>query len=149
MAAKIRIVLIASAALIVAALLAAATAQPFGPGPGIMGPGMMGPGMMGSWMSGRRGFGGMCNPAATGFAEWRTDRIAELVKLTDAQRAKFDEFKAASIKAAEVMRNACQTDVPANHRGPNRSHGKTHGHHAAGDPDHAARAGSILRNAQR
>jgi hypothetical protein len=112
MAARSRIVVIASAALIVAALLAAATAQPFGPGPGIMGPGMMGPGMMGSWMTGRRGFGGMCNPAATGFAEWRTDRIAELVKLTDAQRAKFDEFKAASIKAAEVMRNACLTEVP-------------------------------------
>jgi hypothetical protein len=107
MAARLRVVAIASAALIAAALLAAATAQPFGPGPGIMGPGMMG-----SWMTGRRGFGGMCNPAATGFAEWRTDRIAELVKLTDAQRAKFDEFKAASIKAAEVMRNACLTEVP-------------------------------------
>jgi LTXXQ motif family protein len=112
MAAKFRIVLIASAALIVAALFAAATAQPFGPG-GIMGPGMMtGPGMMGSWMAGRHGFGGMCNPAATGFAEWRTDRIAELIKPTDAQRAKFDEFKAASIKSAEVMRNACLTEVP-------------------------------------
>ena len=114
MAAKFRIALIASAALLGAALLAAAAAQPYGPGAGIMGPGMMsGPGMMGSWMMGRRGFGGMCNPAATGFAEWRTDRIAELVKLTDAQRAKFDEFKAASIKSAEVMRDACQTDVPA------------------------------------
>ena len=55
----------------------------------------------------------MCNPAATGFAEWRTDRIAELVKLTDAQRAKFDEFKAASVKSAEVMRDACQAEVPA------------------------------------
>jgi len=114
MAAKFRIALIASVVLVGAALLAAATAQPYGPGPGIMGPGMMsGPGMMGSWMMGRRGFGGMCNPAATGFAEWRTDRIAELVKLTDAQRAKFDEFKAASIKSAEIMRNACQADVPA------------------------------------
>jgi hypothetical protein len=113
MAARLRIALIASVALIVAALLAAATAQPFGPGPGIMGPGMMtGPGMMGPWMPGRRGFGGMCNPAATGFAEWRTDRLAELIKPTDAQRAKFDEFKAASIKAAEVMRNACLTEVP-------------------------------------
>jgi hypothetical protein len=53
------------------------------------------------------GFGAMCNPDATGFAEWRADRIAELVKLTDAQRIKFDEFK-----SAEVMRNACLTDVP-------------------------------------
>ena len=114
MAAKFRIVLMATAALVVAALLAAAVAQPYGPGAGMMGPGMMsGPGVMGSWMMGRRGFGGMCNPAAAGFAEWRTDRIAELVKPTDAQRAKFDEFKAASIKSAEVMRSACQADVPA------------------------------------
>ena len=112
MAARFGITLIASAALGVSVLLATATAQP-GPGSGFMGPGMMsGPGMMGSGMMGRRGFGAMCNPGASGFAEWRADRIAELVKLTDAQRDKFDEFTAASIKAAEVMRSACQTDVP-------------------------------------
>ena len=114
MAAKFRIVLVAFVALGVGALLAtAATAQP-GPGQGgFMGPGMMsGPGMRGHWMMGRRGFGAMCHPGASGFAEWRADRIAELVKLTDAQRGKFDEFKAASIKSAEVMRNACQADVP-------------------------------------
>jgi hypothetical protein len=63
-------------------------------------------------MMGRRGFGAMCNPGANGFAEWRADRIDELVKLTDAQRGKFDEFRAASIKSAEVVRNACLTDVP-------------------------------------
>lgn len=114
MPAKLSIVLIAAASLLIAALLAAATAQPYGPGVGIMGPGMMsGPGMAGSWMTGRRGFGGMCNPSATGFAEWRADRIAELVKLTDAQRSKFDDFKAASIKSAEVMRGACPADIPA------------------------------------
>ena len=113
MAIRLRIALIAVVALMGAAILAAATAQPNGPGAGMMGPGMMsGQGMMGSWM-GRRGFGGMCNPGATGFAEWRTDRIAELVKPTDAQRVSFDEFKAASIKSAEIMRGACQTDVPA------------------------------------
>jgi hypothetical protein len=37
------------------------------------------------------GFSAMCNPDATGFAEWQADRIAELVKLTDAQRSKFDQ----------------------------------------------------------
>lgn len=113
MATKFGIVLIVSAALGGSALLATATAQPYGPGPGFMGPGMMsGPGMMGPWMMGRRGFGAMCNPGASGFAEWRADRIAELVKLTDAQRAAFDAFKEASSKSAEVMRNACQADVP-------------------------------------
>ncbi len=112
MAVKFRIVLVLSAALGITALLAAATAQPYGPGAGIMGPGMMtGPGM-GPWMMGRRGLGGACNPAAAGFAEWRTDRLAEQIKLTDAQRAKFDEFKAASIKSAEVMRDACLAEVP-------------------------------------
>jgi LTXXQ motif family protein len=114
MAVRFRIALIAAVALVGAAILAAATAQPYGPGAGMMRLGMMsGQGMMGSWMMGRRDFGGMCNPAATGFAVWRTDRIAELVKPTDAQRARFDEFKVASIKSAETMRDACQTDVPA------------------------------------
>jgi hypothetical protein len=112
-AVRLRTVLIASAALGITALLATAAAQPYGPGAGILGPGMMtGPGVMGPWMMGRRGFGGMCNPAATGFAEWRTNRLAELIKLTDAQRTKFDEFKSASIKSAEVMRSACLGDVP-------------------------------------
>jgi LTXXQ motif family protein len=113
MAAKSGMVLVAFTALGIITLLATAVAQPHGPGAGFMGPGMMsGPGMMGPGMMGRHGFGGMCNPGANGFAEWRADRIAELVKLTDAQRGKFDEFKAASIKSAEVMRDACQTDVP-------------------------------------
>jgi LTXXQ motif family protein len=113
MAAKSRMVLVACTAMGIIALLATAAAQPYGPGAGFMGPGMMaGPGMMGPGMMGRHGFAGMCNPGANGFAEWRADRIAELVKLTDAQRGRFDEFKAASIKSAEVMRDACQTDVP-------------------------------------
>ena len=107
MAAKFRIVVITSAALGLAALLATATAQPYGPGSA-----MMGRGMMGSWMMGGRGAGGMCNPATAGFAGWRADRVAELIKPTDAQRPKFEEFKAASIKSAEAMRDACQADVP-------------------------------------
>ncbi len=111
MAAKFRIVVIASAAMSIAlgiaALLPAATAQPYGPGSG-----MMGRGMMGSWMMGGRSAGGICNPAAAGFSGWRADRIAELIKPTDAQRPQFEEFKAASIKSAEAVREACQADVP-------------------------------------
>ena len=106
MAAKFGIVLVASAALGIAALLATATAQPYGPGSG-----MMGRGMMGSWMMGGRG-GGACNPAAAGHFGWRAERLAELIKPTDAQRAKFDDFKSASIKAADLMRDACRADVP-------------------------------------
>ena len=68
---------------------------------------MMGPGMMD-----RPQFGRMCNPRSAGFAEWRLDRLERVVKPTDAQRAKFDEFKAASNKAAETVRAACSTDIP-------------------------------------
>ena len=107
MAAKFKIVVSTSAALGRAALLATAAAQPYGPGSG-----MMGRGMMGSWMMGGRGAGGMCNPVGPGFSGWRADRVAELIKPTDAQRPKFEEFKAASIKSAEAMRDACQADVP-------------------------------------
>jgi LTXXQ motif family protein len=79
-------------------------AQPFDRG----GPGyMMGPAMMEV-----RLFGRMCGPRAVGFAEWRLDRMERAVKPTEAQRAKFDEFKAASTKAVEAMRAACPTDVP-------------------------------------
>lgn len=102
-----RISLIASTTLALAALVAAADAQPYGPGSGMMGPGMiMGPGMHGR-------FSRMCGPAAAGFAEWRIDRLEKLIKPTDAQRGKFEEFKAASKKAAEMMRSACPTEVPA------------------------------------
>ena len=106
MAAKSRMVVVVSAALGVAALLATATAQSRAPGFG-----MTGRGMMGSWMMGGRG-GGACNPAAAGLFGWRGDELAELIKPTDAQRAKFDEFRAASIKAADSMRDACRADVP-------------------------------------
>lgn len=69
---------------------------------------MMGPGMMD-----RGHFGRMCSPRSAGFAEWRIDRMERAVKPTDAQRAKFDELKAASGKAAEAMRAACAAEVPA------------------------------------
>jgi Spy/CpxP family protein refolding chaperone len=100
--ARLRIALIASAALVVAALLAAAVAQPFGPGAG----------MGRSWMLGRGGFRGACSPAAADFGERRAERFADLVKPTEAQRAKFDEFKAASIKSARMMREACPAEAP-------------------------------------
>lgn len=107
------LVLVALIALTIGAPPRPAAAQPFGPSAGVFGPGTMGgPGMMGWWRSGRRGFAGMCNPAATGFAEWRADQLAELIKPTEAQRAKFDDFKVASMKAADLMRNTCRTDVP-------------------------------------
>lgn len=104
MVAGVRVALAASVALITAAQFTPATAQPAG---GYF----MGPGMMGGMM-GRHGYGAMCNPAMAGFAEWRADRLADQIKLTDTQRAKFDEFKAAAVKSGEAMRGACAADVP-------------------------------------
>ena len=68
-----------------------------------MGPGMMGRGMMGA---------GMCNPRAAGLAEWRVQVIERRVKPTDAQRASFDELKAASVKAAATIASACPREFP-------------------------------------
>lgn len=106
MAVRLKMILIGSA-LLVAALLVAAMAQPYGPVGAIMRQGMMGP-----WVMGRHSFGGICNQATSGFAGWRADRIAELAKPTDAQRASFDEFRVASIKSADILRTACQADIP-------------------------------------
>jgi hypothetical protein len=79
-----------------------------------MGRDMMGSGMMmGPGFMGRGGLGGMCSPAAAGFSGWRIDRLDQVIKPTDAQRAKFDELKAASDKASEALRLACPTEVPA------------------------------------
>jgi len=101
--------LLAVCALATLSLATVAVAQPIGPGRGDRGgPGyMMGPGMMD-----RQQFGRMCSPRSAGFAEWRLDRLERVVKPTEAQRAKFDEFKAASTKAAEAMRAACSADIP-------------------------------------
>ena len=75
---------------------------------GDMAPGMMmGPGMMD-----RSEFNRMCRPGAAGFAEWRIDRLQSILKPTDVQRAKFEEFKAASMEAGKTMRTACPTAIP-------------------------------------
>jgi hypothetical protein len=99
---------VALAATVLAALPAPVRAQPAGPGPdGMRQDMMMGPGMMGRGMTHR-----MCSPNAAGFAEWRIQRLERLVNPTEAQRAKFDEFKAASGKAVEIMRSACPNEIP-------------------------------------
>jgi hypothetical protein len=99
-----RTAFIASAAFALASLslVASADAQPSGGGGPGWGPGTWSRGMMGR----------MCGPSAAGFAEWRMSRLEEVLKPTDAQKAKFDEFKAASAKATEIMRGACPTEIP-------------------------------------
>jgi hypothetical protein len=63
-------------------------------------------------MMGGQQFGRMCNPRSTGFAEWRLDRLESVVKATDVQRAKLEEFKTVSNKATETMRTACSAAIP-------------------------------------
>ena len=105
MAAKFRIVVIASAALGVAALLAAAVAQPYVPGSGATGHGTTGPGRWAAATAAVRAI--RRQPARRA-----PDRLAELINPTDAQRPKFDEFKAASAKAADIAHDACLADIP-------------------------------------
>jgi hypothetical protein len=71
---------------------------------------MMGPGMMGG---GRGGFGAMCSPQAAGLAEWRVQRIEQLIKPTDAQRSALENLRTASTKAAETIAAACPAEFPA------------------------------------
>ena len=105
-----RLVAFASVSIATATLGATATAQPFGPGSAGSGRGMMGAGMMmGPGFIGRAS---ACGPAAAGFLGWRIDRIEQVIKPTEAQRAKFDDLKAASDKASEGLRVACPTEIP-------------------------------------
>jgi hypothetical protein len=85
-------------------LASTAVAQPMGG----RGPGMM----MGPYVFGGNGMGRMCDPGSAGFVQWRTEQI-DALKLTDAQRTKFDALKAASSKAAETMRASCSAELPA------------------------------------
>jgi hypothetical protein len=112
-----KLVLTAAALACAATLIASSViAQPMmgpggGPGRG-WGPGtMMGPGMMG--YGGRGGMGMLCNPGAAGLAEWRMERIEQLVQPTEAQRAALNELKTASAKAAEQIAAACPREFPA------------------------------------
>lgn len=105
MAGQRRTALAASLAMVFAILASGAVAQPMGAG---RGPGMM----MGPHVFGGEHMGRMCGPGPAGFVQWRTERI-EALKLTDAQRAKFDALKAASTKSADASRAACSAAVPA------------------------------------
>jgi Spy/CpxP family protein refolding chaperone len=91
-----RIALMIPAVFALAIVSSAANAQP--------GPGMMGPGMM-------RGGGPGCGYGSGRHMQWRTERLADRLKLTDEQRTKFEDFKTASSKAADAMRTTCAADV--------------------------------------
>lgn len=91
---------IALAALTIALTFStAALAQPFmGHGPGMM---MMDP-----------GFGRMCAFGAQNLLPWPGDRVAAELRLTDAQRAAYDAYAAASAKAVDTLRESCPATAP-------------------------------------
>lgn len=77
-----------------------------------------GPGAaMGPWMTGRgapspvfmRRF---CNPRFAGFRQWRANRLERRLDLTDAQKAKLDDLKAASAKAVQTITASCPSAAP-------------------------------------
>ena len=108
-----QLIAVATISIATAMASASATAQPVRPGATASGRDMMGPGMMmGPGFMDRGGFERRCSPAAAGFFGWRIDRIEQIIKPTEAQRAKFDDLKAASDKASEALRLACPTEVP-------------------------------------
>lgn len=79
-------------------LISVANAQPMFRGePGMMGPHVIGP-----------GYGRMCGPGPAGFVEWRLQELAPALKLTDAQRTKLDELRAASAKSAQGLQGSCE-----------------------------------------
>ena len=109
--------LTAAALAFAAALVASsALAQPMmgpGGGPG-WGPGMMmGPGMMGWGGRGGMGMGMLCDPRGAGLAEWRMQRIEQIVQPTEAQKAALGALRDASAKAAEQISAACPREFPA------------------------------------
>jgi Spy/CpxP family protein refolding chaperone len=99
--------LFVSVTLLLGAATLLAKGQPEGDR-GALGWETMGPGMIGPGMTGRGGFRRICHAGSSG---WRTDRLEQSLELTDAQRAKFDEFKAASEKATEAARAACPSQT--------------------------------------
>lgn len=74
---------------------------------------LLNPGMMmapGRWSN--RGMRAYCNPQAAGFGTWRLGQIEQIVKPDQTQRKAFDEFRAASDKAAQTLSAACPVEVP-------------------------------------
>jgi hypothetical protein len=91
---------LAAALLGCAVLTASANAQPMFGGGMMMGPHVIGP-----------RFDRMCGPGPAGFVEWRLERLTPMLKLSDAQRAKFDELKSVSGKSSETLRSACAANI--------------------------------------
>jgi LTXXQ motif family protein len=62
------------------------------------------------------GFAALCNPRAAARAQWGVEQIEKAVKPTEAQRAAFNELKAAAAKATSLTPGACPQGIPRTSR---------------------------------
>ena len=109
-----RTILLAAAFIVAIVAGAAPVSAQSGPGSSATGSGtLLSPGMMmapGRWSS--RGMRAYCHPQAAGFGTWRLGQIEQIVKPDQNQRNAFDDFRAASDKAAQMLSAACPVEVP-------------------------------------
>ena len=54
-----------------------------------------------------------CASQAAHLPQWPTDRIAAMLRLTPAQRAKLDNVQATAAQAADMLKASCPTAIPA------------------------------------
>jgi LTXXQ motif family protein len=59
------------------------------------------------------GSGYVCTGQTEGVTDWRIDDIAKTVEADEVQRAALDEFRMAVVKALDVLKGACPTNLPS------------------------------------
>jgi LTXXQ motif family protein len=55
----------------------------------------------------------VCSDDAAQLTDWPIERISEVVEPTDAQRPAFEELRAASAKAIDMLKSGCPKDLPS------------------------------------
>src|SRR5262249_57489210 len=55
----------------------------------------------------------LCTGQTAGLTNWPIEQIARAVEPDDAQRAALDEFKDATVKALDVLKAACPSELPS------------------------------------
>lgn len=95
--------------LLVAALVATMTIVPASGQPMLRSdsPDMMGPHVFGL------GHSHMCAPGPAGFVEWRLEQLVPSLKLSDAQRSRFDQLKSSSAKSVGDLQASCASLTPS------------------------------------
>jgi hypothetical protein len=56
---------------------------------------------------------GLCADQTAGVTDWRINEIAQIVEPDEAQRAALEELKTAVVKAVDLLKAGCPTDLPS------------------------------------